>query len=162
VLVRILKRRTSLELDDPQQLLDVEFRRRSDHAPDLRPSVYQVDGAEEALRAFCEHAVSFISPPRGGAGADVQGLGGFTLEVDPGRTLFEFANDHHRELIFHDEAALLGFLMDLVDGFPTRAVKHTKEEILAYVLEHANEPEWQTALATAPQGASWKRKAKVP
>lgn len=157
MIFRILKRRTSLELDDPDMLLDIEFRCREDNAPDLRPSVYLVTDQAEALRAFCEHVVSFISPPRGGAGLDVDGLEGFELHPDPGQTLFTFANEQHRELLFDDEQALRQFVKALFDELEARATSFSKSQLYDYVREHAAEPEWAQALETAPQARRWKQ-----
>lgn len=157
MIFRILKRRTSLELDDPDLLLDIEFRNPGDNAPDLRPSVYVVADDSEALRAYCEHVASFISPPRGGNGFDVGGLDGIVVHEDPGRTMFDFANKQHRELLFDDEAALRRFLRTLIVELSERTVQFTKAQVHEYVRTHASDPEWKVALDTAPKASKWKK-----
>ena len=157
MIFRILKRRTSLEFDDPDLLLDIEFRDRTDNTPDLKPSVYLVTDDSEALRAYCEHVASFISPPRGGHGLDVDGLDGFVVHEDPGQTMFAFANEQHRELLFEDEEALRSFLATLIGGLSERAVQFTKAQVHDYVRTHADDPEWKVALETAPKASKWKK-----
>ncbi len=157
MLFRILRRRTSLELDDPDLLLDIEFRRRDDNEPDLRPSVYLVGDEMEALRAWCEHVASFIRPPRGGAGLDVAGLEGFEVRPTRGQTMFAFANQRHREICFADEESLRGFIGALLGERVERAVQFTKAQVHEYVRAHADEPEWKVALEHAPGASSWKK-----
>lgn len=157
MILRILKRRTSLELDDPDLLLDIEFRNRADNEPDLRPSVYLVSDNSEALRVFCEHVASFISPPRGGGGVDVDGLRGFEVHEDPGQTMFTFANEQHRELLFEDEDALRAFVGALLGELSGRAVPFSKTQVHEYVRTHATDAEWKLALDTAPQASKWRK-----
>lgn len=157
MIFRILKRRASLELDDPEEFLDIEFRTRSDNTPNLRPSVYLVADDSEALRAYCEHVASLISPPRGGHGLDVQGLNGFVVHKDPGQTMFVFANEQHRELRFDDEVALGRFIEALMGELSARAVDFTKAQVHGYVRACAADAEWKMALETAPKASKWKK-----
>ena len=136
-LVRIGKRRLAWEESEPAEIARIEFRDRDGNL-DLRPSVYEVDAVDagvphrgQIVRVHDEHAVSVISPPRGGDDLIVDGA--FEVEEEYGETLFSFANERHRELRFPDEPALIAFVGVLMGSRSERRVQLGRDELFAYI-----------------------------
>ncbi|MBN2797736.1 MAG: hypothetical protein JXX28_01195 [Deltaproteobacteria bacterium] len=156
MLARVLKRRTSLEQQDAEVFLETEFRTREGRF-DLALSVYQIDRGEE-LQAACEHVLSFISPKRGVALLNAQGVAGPSLRISPGSTLFRFTRTQHRELVFEDEDAPRTFTQTLVPMLQQRGTRFSGGDLLKYAHARldARDTEREEAMAEAPRRKDWR------
>lgn len=160
--VRIGRRRSAWEQDDPRAIAEVEFRDPRRDALDLRPSVYEVHEHQEAalrrrvVQVCAEHWVSFIRPPRPPErlAFDVAGCTQAPLVPSPGTTAFAFSNEAHGELVFASENELLAMMATLRAELAVRDLRVTLEEVLAHVDTRltAFDPEWVLAHETNVRG----------
>lgn len=162
VLVRIGRRRSAWDEQDPRVIASVEFKSRERDELDLRPSVYVVDDGRESpniVRVVTEHIASFIKPPRasGVVATDVEGLVDAAVVHSRGETSFSFANNVHAELQLSDEAQLLALIAGLREALPMRLLPVGREELLLYVRARfdAKDAEWAAVLE--PDVREWKK-----
>src|SRR5574341_543811 len=141
VLLRIARYRASLELTDPELLIQQEFRDR-DGELDLRLSTYefQSEGGEgSVVQVHAEHSASLLKdPPRGQKSINLAGLRGNVVRT-AGDTKFRFTSEAHREVLLADDA-------DLRD--------------LAAILIRESDREWLAALE-GPDQDEWRRQVKA-
>lgn len=170
-MLRMLKRRTSLESAcDASELVTMEFLQRG--APDLKPSVYELNTDEDVvfqeniIRVHAEY--SFVkgrlpSATQGNAHIDVAALENNRFVRTPGRTPFAFTKSIHGELVLHDEHELLAFAQELLDTLREQAVDLAREQILAYIdeREKGGDREWLAGLANGKSEAEdWAKELK--
>src|SRR5690606_13865397 len=104
--LRVLKRRTSLEVEDFDTFFDAEMRKKGGEA-DLSLSVFDVE-AEQLVRTHAEFVVSLLQPDpkkkRGGLSLDGC-TGDFDPKPSPAEAIpFAYARNRHLELRFmHDD-----------------------------------------------------------
>ncbi len=160
--IRLGKRRTSWELDDPAAIAAVEFRDRARDALDLRPSVYLVDPPhpERIVQVRAEHSVSFMSPPsaQGTLEVDATDVGAGDLLPSIGATRFAYSRAVHAELVFKDENELLALVTRILAEREKRAVPISREALLSYIDMRltAGDPEWLAVLGPAgEEPGSW-------
>lgn len=147
LLLRLLRRRSSLEERDVATVLDMEFR-RPDGSFDLRPSVYEVSPGEVgsvATRLVSEHAASFLSnPPRLVPTANMARAEWPTIAT-PGLSKFEFSRQRHREIVCQDDADLKRLVSGLWADEPGRGCPRIRGR---QIVDYANgrlgmgDPEW--------------------
>lgn len=159
-LLRVLRRRTSLETKDAGILCQTEFRTKEGEL-DLRPSVYETTPERAlAIQVFAEHSASVpLDPPRGGCLVDVTGLFAGAVVPTTGKSLFEYTRIAHREVRLTTVADLLEMGRRLVENGPRQRYDVTKEELRTYVGGHmgAQDPEWTRFATTSPKGPDWVR-----
>jgi hypothetical protein len=144
ILLRFGKRRASWSPSTPlEQLLQAEFRSR-DGITDLRPSVYEIPGAQSAVvRTHAEHtAGNDLKPTNGFMNFDLSGWS--AVESSDGECCFKFAREAHRELIFDDEAALARFVGRVMKDRQGREFATTREDLVKYARSWiaAHDDEW--------------------
>ena len=163
LLLRLARRLSSWEGELPlEEIQQYEFR-RSDGEPDLRPSVYEVEGdGGEVVRACAEHVAAIpLDPPRQILGIDSRGLGDAVLPAD-GSPQFSFIKTRHREVRLADRSALLGFIAHLkqrIEAGQSRRVP--KRELVSYARRQvaAGDSEW-LAVVQGGAGTRWLRELR--
>ncbi|AKT44063.1 hypothetical protein [Chondromyces crocatus] len=161
-LFRFARRGANWEEDLPiEELQKREF--KSKHGgPDLRPSVYELDGQTgPLLRAYAEHAHHIDPPTR--ALAIESSVKDRAVQTTPGKLAFAFVRDQHREILLNDEADLLALISELVAKGGEGRIPIPKQDVIAYARQRIEEhdPEW-TAAAAAPDARSWLIKLRKP
>lgn len=159
MLVRFAKRKASWEgAPSVEALRKLEFKAK-DGGPDLRPSVYDLDGSQ-LVRAFAEHASLFDPPGRAGLGLEVQS-GARPMRETPGNPGFALVRDQHREVVLQDDADLDGFIGGLIASPACCRHPIKMDEIKTYVTSRLRDgdPEWIQATG-ASRAASWVRGLK--
>jgi len=156
VLVRVLKRRTSLEVS-AEDFCRIELTTR-DGQPDLNLSVYEAHSVGEVAQLYVEHAVSHISPPGKRAVLDVAGAGSPGILPTPGAAKFELAAERHRELLFEDAQSLQLFGRQVLEEADERRVDYGKGQVYDLVRQLRQDPAWDQGLQAAPQAARWLAK----
>lgn len=155
ILLRALRRRTSLEAADSRTLQEVEFRNR-DGSTDLRPSVYEIDDQQgQVVRTHAEHAAGLALKPAG-VGVDLAGHDQIRTNSTTGRKFsFAFTDARHRELMFRDEAELLNFIEHILAGLASRSRSAAAREILRYAADRcrAEDQEWLAFM----EAGEWKQ-----
>ena len=157
MLLRVLKRRTSLELDDAALVLDLEFSAR-DGKPDLALSVYRAQNNQEALQLYCEHAVGCVSPPGGRGAFDLDGVAGPVERAVPGASLFALARERHRELVFDDGDDVRQFVARVVESRSKRSVRFESSTAYARIRELRKDDAWEAAFQQSPNRDRWSAK----
>ena len=155
LLLRVVKRRTSLESADPVEVCSVEFRNK-DGDPDLRVSVYEIaDQQSVIVRAHAEHSANVpLNPPCGGPSLHFGGVGKATPTA-AGR--FRFIRDAHREVCFDNEADLIQGVSFVLTEKESRKRHASRDEVRAYLRERLQEqdPEWSDFCATNSNWTKW-------
>ena len=130
MLLRVLKRYTSVEATNGREFAAIELLDRTTGQPDHRLSVYRVDAAQ-VPQALCEHSVSFLTPPkRSVRGVNATDLPGFEAKPSLGKGLFAFTNQAHQELHFACDADVLTFANALVADLAARTHTLTKADMI--------------------------------
>ncbi len=153
MLIRVLKRRTSLE-ESFETFYEAELWR--DGKPDLRLSVYEAGDDDEATQLYCEHAVTLLRPVGGKAFIDTEGIPDPVVDATPGALDFPFARSRHRDLVFEDEASHRTFAVGLHAVRGDRRRDLTKREVLDRV--HAlrcAQSGWNEILGRSQHAAHW-------
>lgn len=167
VLLRIARYRASLELTDPEQLIEQEFRTR-DGEMDLRLSTYEFPGTDSAdrgqrvVQVHAEHSASLLrDPPRGQRSIDLAGLRA-NIATTRGETKFRFTTKAHRELVLADGADLRDLVVALLQGLHDRTFDVTKAAVIGYAAQRVleSDPEWVAAL-DAPERNEWRRQVSA-
>lgn len=157
ILVRLLKRKTSLEIDDIEEVCRTEFKRQ-DGDVDLNVSTYRIaDTGEPLLQMQSEHAASLLSPPcRHHSGLDVGGCGGDEV-ITEGDTAFAFTRNAHRELLFRREEELLLFVAGWLADRRSRKRTVERESVRRYVRERltTGDEEWVRCCDARPKWREW-------
>lgn len=156
MLVRILKRRATADIESPKELVELEFSRHG--RPDLRPSVYEGERSR-AVQIAVEHSASLLrDPPRGVRLLDLAGLGASVIET-PGATRFSFTRSAHRELVTGDEAVLTSLAATVLPALADRTTLVPLADLRAYIEGRMAEqdPEWTAWSEAPPEGSGWRR-----
>ena len=161
ILFRRVKRLTSLESTDLQNLWRVEFR-TGDNQPDLSLSVFEVEDETKIVARV--NAEVFASVPLGPQnrsydGVDLTGVLCSEIAKTAGDTAFVFTRESHRELQIQnldDLQALIAVVVSQRDK-RGRPVPHT--EVRSYILQKLNEndPEWVAACQRSVKWEQWAR-----
>lgn len=154
MLLRALRRKTSLEVTSVDQLLQLEFVR--DGRPDLEVSVYEVEDGE-ITQATAEHAASFLANPGTRTGLVVDQPDSADLIADKGKTEFRFTQDRHRSIVFFDEDELRAMLAGVFPAAAKRSRTCTRSDLGKYVADClvVLDPEW-LSLCGRPDRSSWR------
>lgn len=154
LLLRVVKRRTSLELLDASEVCSVEFRTREGE-PDLRVSTYEIEDAQISIvQAHAEHSANIpLHPPCGGPSLDLCGIGD---PVPTPGTRFKFTTDAHREICFDDRSKLLAGVAVVLGELASRRREATRNEVRAYVRGRLDErdPEW---CEVCDENGAWRK-----
>ena len=154
VTLRIGRNGSAWEDGTVDELLQLAFSTPTGE-PDLRLSVYVVEGAQVA-QARVEHLVSQTGPAITATTADLD-LSGLAEAVPSlGRTDFKFTRDAHAEFHLENEARLRQ-IIERVKNEPNRRLSRDREALMAYIIarEVAGDPEWLEVLAR-PDKVKWR------
>lgn len=163
ILFRFFRRRTTWETSDPEEVLEVEFRKK-DGAPDLNPSVYLVPDSPVLIhQAYTEHcAASSLNPPRGSTGADLSDLPGGMPRATSGLPAFAFIQSAHRELCFACRRDLLGAITRVLaeQGRRRRDLEARKMRMYVHQRLEDGDPEWRHFVNVSAKGRKWQEWAE--
>lgn len=159
MLLRVGKRRTSIESDNHAQFVQVEFA-TSDGSVDRRLSVYQIS-PDDLVRCRTEHFASAHLGPTAHPNFDVEGLHG-RIEDTEGTSRFQFTRTAHRELIFDSDEAVARFAKQLLEEHASRRHSVEKSEMKTYVIARlrTQDTEWMSFcsdVASITHGGIWKK-----
>jgi hypothetical protein len=153
LLLRVVKRRASLELADPVEVCAVEFRTK-DGEFDLRVSAYEIDDQQTLIvRTHAEHSANVpLNPPCGGPSLHFGGVGAV---VETQTSQFVFIRGAHREICFDDKSDLVRGVATVLAEKAARRRHASKEEVRGYVRDRlqGQDAEWSDFCAT---NTAWK------
>jgi hypothetical protein len=126
---------------------------------DLKPSVYEVDGDEEIIQAYAEHAAACdIGPDTTARAGHLNPSHADRVGYDPGNPAFSFTRNRHRELIFQGPETLLKMVTELFDRIAEAAtIPKTKWKSYVQSRVDADDMEWMTLIGSRSSG-SWAPK----
>lgn len=154
LLLRVIKRRTSLELRDPSEVCSIEFRTK-DGEPDLRVSTYEIDDQQAIIvRAHAEHSANVpLNPPCGGPSLHFGGVG---PAVPSRASRFQFTEEAHREICFGSESELIKGVAAVLAEKTSRQRQASRDEVRNYVRDRllAQDAEWSKFCTT---NSAWKK-----
>jgi len=158
--LRVVRRLSAWEKEDPREIAAVEFQDRRTGGLDRRPSVYVLEAPDDrsmrraTVQVRAEHTIAFLRP-QGGTDLDLQGVGG-EPERSPGTTGFPFADQAHAELLMPDEPSLLALVQVVRQELERRTVETPQREILDYIVGRV-EAEDGLWLARVNANESWAK-----
>ena len=164
MLLRVGRRKTSFEEQDPEVIVSIEFRTSSGE-PDLRPSVYRI-AQSAVVQTHAEHQAGCMLSPTPVANFDLTD-DSVIFQRAPGNDAFAFTRECHHELLFEDSRQLLSFVAAILAEGRSRRIPSTKPQMASYVhgrvaaadhewlsfLERAQgskKNEWEKLIAGAP------------
>jgi len=154
LILRIVSRWTAWERENPEEIVDHNFR-APQGGTDLRPSLYETaDDAAEIVRVMAEHSTGSNSV-RVMRGVDLSGICPRDPIESPGGLRFAFTRDRHRELVLEDRGELIEIVRRLLPELATRARVAEKSAMKAYVHEkvEARDSEWLEFFTEFPDRA---------
>ncbi len=160
--LRLLRRRTSFESNDIQQIINAEFLTSSGKI-DLSISVFETDIKSNLLQTNAEiTAGNNIDLMRYRAGVDCQkssGWSGTKTTVTENKIMdFDFTKNAHRELEFLSEEHLIKFVKDLQNSLNQSPIPQvTKQETAhyAHTLYSNGNAEWLRICELSQKARSW-------
>jgi hypothetical protein len=171
VLVRLLKRKTSIELD-ASSFVQTEFT-QSDGSLDLSLSVYQLDAlSDEPLVCICaEHTAGNELNPQARACGNLAETSDWTLVESPTQNKlfnFKFSTEAHHEMKFTDEDALKQFANQLVlwlrekneDVIKSQNISKKRVTGYAYQKYLAEDFEWRKVCELSDKVKKWVMKGE--
>ncbi|RYD81583.1 MAG: hypothetical protein EOP84_10775, partial [Verrucomicrobiaceae bacterium] len=165
ILLRALRRKTSLELSTPEDFMDAEMVK--DGQAETNLSVFQVDNAQpHVVQVFAEYNVSFKDPkpPEPTVGIDLTAAGNFTVAQTAANTLFVFTRNCHRDLEFMDADDMLSMVRGIFPIASTRTHSATRDELKKFILDQLNKHhlEWVSACTRKPKWKNWAMQPSSP
>jgi phosphoribosylformylglycinamidine (FGAM) synthase PurS component len=170
VFVRLLKRKTSVELD-ADSFLKTELTTKDGNL-DLNLSVYQLDILlGESLVCTCsEHTAGNELDPEARTCVDVSKTAGWSSVKSPTQNKlfnFKFSSDAHHEIKF-DEQGLRQFANQVVSWFQENSETMTnyrnvsKKEMCSYAYQNylAEDAEWQEVCKLSEKVKKWVMKGR--
>lgn len=161
VLVRLLKRKTSLELDDSSSFMKTEFT-KYDGTPDLSLSVYQLDEllGNPLVCTCAEHTAGNELNPQMRGCLNVAGINSFSVVTSPTQNRlfnFRFSSKSHREIILEDETALGEFAQQLVLTLRSRQRDVLARDVVDYAYQKylTKDSEWQEVCKLSDKVRKW-------
>lgn len=157
LLLRVWRRKTSLEEADPSEILSAEFE-LSDGSPDLRPSVYEVH-PNDVVAIVTQHSAAAgldrVTVPK--EHPDLRPVhDGEVVNTPTDADWFSEASQAHRELILSSREQLLGLIGRLRE---CRRYPVTKQAVLAYLRSARQHPDWRNFFEHHGKGAKWEKLA---
>lgn len=154
LLLRALRRKTSLEAQTVEDLVRQEFLRAG--APDLEVSVYEVENGE-VTQATAEHAASFTAPGDR-VSISMTPPDGAELSYEEGGTCFTFTRERHRSILLFDAAELSAMVAAVFPHMATRVRRTSRSDLGKYVAGRltAGDSEWVQLCA---EKSDWARLA---
>ena len=128
-MLRVAKRRASIEESEFDQFFEVEFYRAGQ--PDLEPSMYAV--THQVVQMHAEHAARCgLNPPRHFYHMDLAGHLPRSPRPEPDDEAFRFTNEAHHVLDFENADALKSFASSIYNQRP-RGVSVAMRDVREYV-----------------------------
>jgi hypothetical protein len=166
-LVRLLKRKTSLEQDSLSSFLDVEFRNK-DGSLDLNLSVYRLEKltGEPLIRTCAEHTAGNNLNPQTRACLNVAETSGWSLESSPTQNAlfnFSFSSDIHHEIKFDNETTLQSFFSQLMPTLQSRHQNVSVQEMTLYAYQKymLEDVEWKRICELSDKVQKWVMKGQA-
>lgn len=157
LLLRVLRRKTSFEESDPNEILSAEFE-LGDGTPDLRPSVYDVN-PRDVVAIVTQHSAGAgldrVTAPR--EHPDLRPIhDGDVAQTPSDCDWFSEAKTAHRELILTSRDQLLRLIARLreCNRYPV-----TKDAVVAYLRLARDQPDWRNFFAYHAKGPRWQKLA---
>ncbi len=160
VLVRMVRRLTVADIEDPEEILDAAFS-DVDGVPDLAVSAYLIE-RERRTQLRAEHcAGSGMDRPTGCGNIDLSGLHDHPIATNE-NAWFTHANTAHRELRFTDRQDLLSFIERWIAVRVDRENHVTPDGARNYVrsMHSVGDAEWARFFREHDKGPKWARLAK--
>jgi hypothetical protein len=164
VLVRLLKRKTSIELD-LSGFIKTELTTR-DGSLDLSLFVYQMDESiDNSLICICsEHTAGNELDPQTRACLDFTNTKGDLFESPTQNKIFnfKFSSDAHCEIKFGSEVSLREFAQQLIVNFQHAHKDVSSREMITYAYQkyEALDEEWQRVCELSDKVKKWVMKGQ--
>lgn len=155
LILRMVKRRSSLELSDPHEVCKIEFRNREGD-PDLRVSAYEIDDQQPVIvRTHAEHSANIPLQPPGSKVSLHFGGAGVTIPTPESR--FVFTRQAHREVCFIDERELVEAISSVWVDKESRQRQASTDQVRGHVQERllSQDPEWANFCAVNEKWKKW-------
>ncbi|MDO8446654.1 MAG: hypothetical protein Q7T53_11225 [Deltaproteobacteria bacterium] len=167
--IRIIKRKSAWELNNPLEVIKIEFVNSNGSGFDLKPSVYKIDSTDNdtkrssALRAHTEHIVSFLQPkgPSKLASIDTYFSDLPLPEPTMSKSLFQYTQNSHHEYEFSDDGQLCNFVERLINNKDERILEFTRSDVELYIkqkVEIEQNEEWISLSSSNSQVYLWTKR----
>jgi len=159
VLLRITRRGSLVEVDDPGLFCDTLFQRVDGAGLDLSVSAYRLAEVGDATRAYAEHAAhADMDPPKSRTHFDLQGITPDPTHDPLQACCFAFLSAAHHEIHFADETAVRTMADALFAARSKRGHHVARSSVREYVKARleTTDAEWEAYCATRSKGQMWR------
>ena len=165
MLLRLLRRKVSLECKTPQEFVEAEFK-TNEGQYDLSLSVFEVEDLTEiVVRTKAETTAGNNLDPKPRASVDVEGTATWKIETTPtinGLMDFRFSSQAHRELKITSETDLKELATHLLGDLTGRKKEASKDQVCEYGYQRYIDldDEWVKVCSLSEKVRGWVMKGK--